>query len=101
MCPSPIAPLWNAFACQIRRAFWPALGRSWPRGRAVPASDCCLEHGLARKRRHDLMREAAQGRDAAGTVEQHVFHPEVAQALELGADLVWRAVERPGLGSFA
>src|SRR5207248_7078524 len=29
MCPSHTAPLWNAFACRIRRASSPASGRCW------------------------------------------------------------------------
>src|SRR5262249_45736572 len=91
----------NVSACRIRHAFWPALGRSWPRGQAVPASDRGLEHGLARKRWHDLMCEAAQGRDPSRTIEQDVFRAEVAHGLELGTDLVRRAVERPGLSSLA
>src|SRR4029079_11777366 len=65
---------------------------------ALSHSDRGLEHGLARKRWHDLMREAAQGRDPAGTVEQHVFRTDIAQRLELGADLFRGAIERPGLG---
>src|SRR5207244_6119055 len=56
---------------------------------------------LARKRWNDLMREAAKVREPAGVVEQHVFHAHVAQGLELGTDLVRRAVERPALSGLA
>ncbi len=75
------------------------LSRTRGRPLAGPShSDRRAVHGRTGKRWQHLLRKATQGREPARTVEQHVCRADVTQRLELGTDLVRRAVKRPSLG---